>query len=221
MCPPEKEKQVRTFKMLGLAGIVAITAMAFLGAGTASATRLCKTSAGSGTCASTYASGTSISASSSEWILKTSLGSVKCKKATLNAKTTSAGGGAGVAVAATIEGQTFTECKLGSTNCTVTAVHLNYTAAFAWTSGNNGSFIVGTGTGGEPGVYVVCGSIIDCTFVNEAVQLDLDGGAPALVLGKEEILDLQAGGFFCPPSTAAWTATFTVAAPNPLFISNS
>jgi hypothetical protein len=220
MCPPEKEKQVRTFKLLSLAGIAAIAAMAFLGAGTASATRLCKTAAGAGTCGSIYGAGTKISASSTEATLVTSLGTVVCKKSTVGGKTTTAGGGAGVPVAGTVESLTFSECKLGSTSCTATAVHLNYTATVAWTSGNNGTFTVGKGTGGAPGAHVVCGSFIDCTFTGEGIQLDVDGGEPALVLAKEEVLAKEAGGFFCP-SSSTWTATYTVTAPNPLFISNS
>jgi hypothetical protein len=204
--------------MFGLAGIAAIAAMAFLGAGTASATTLCNTAAGAGKCASPYPTGTKISASSSEAILKTNLGTVICKKATTTGKTTNAGGAG--AVTGTVEGLTFTECKLGSTNCTVTSVHLNYTASVAWTSGNNGTFTVGKGTGGAPGAHVVCGALIDCTFTGEGIQLDVDGGAPALVLAKEEVLAKESGGFFCP-STSTWTATYTVSAPNPLFIAAS
>ena len=211
---------MRTFKLLGLAGIAAIAAMAFLGAGTASATKLCKTAAEAGACASSYASGTKISASSTEALLKTNLGTVICKKSAVSGKTTTAGGGAGVPVAGTVETLTFSECKLGSTSCTATAVHLTYTASVAWTSGNNGTFTVGKGTGGAPGAHVVCGSLIDCTFTGEGIQLDVDGGAPALVLAKEEVLAKESGGFFCP-STSTWTATYSVSTPTPLFISQS
>jgi hypothetical protein len=206
-------------KMLGLAGIAAIAAMAFLGAGTASATTLCKTSAGAGKCGSVYGVGTKISASSTEATLVTSLGTVVCKKSTVSGKTTSAGG-AGLPVNGSVEALTFSECKLGSTSCTVSAVHLNYTASVAWTSGDNGTFTVGKGTGGAPGAHVVCGAFIDCTFTGEGIQLDVDGGSPALVLAKAEPLARESGGFLCP-SSSTWTATYTVTAPNPLFVAAS
>jgi hypothetical protein len=206
-------------RLIKLLGPLVIVAMALLGTGTASATRLCKTAAGSGTCASIYPSGTKFAASSSELVLKSNLGTVICEKAAISGKTTGAGGGAGVPVTALVETMTMADCKLNSTKCTMAAENLNYTASFAWTSGNNGTFPIGKGTGGSFGVHVGCGALLDCSLSAAGATLDVDGGSPALLLAKEETYD-TAAGFLCP-SSAVWTATYVFSAPNPLFISSS
>jgi hypothetical protein len=211
---------MKHLKLLGMA-IVAVAAMtAFLGAGSASATVLCKTATSPCT-GGTYGSGTAINASLKSGTaaeLTTSLGTVVCNKSGTNGKTTSAGGGAGVAVTGTLEALTFEECKLGTTSCTVASVHKPYNAKIAWTSGSNGNLEVGTSGAGNPGATVKCGIFINCEFTTASAVLGVTGGTPALAEANN--ISLSRSGGICP-STSTWKAVYSVTTPSPLFIANS
>ncbi len=204
---------MRLIKMLGLGMVAAIAAMALVGVGSASAhsTALCKTN--ELPCKSPLPSGTAITGaleSGTTAKLKSSIGTVECKKSPTSGKTTS---GLATSVSGSITALKFEECKLGETSCTVTTEGLPYAASVLVIPGTmNGEFTVK-----NPSATVKCGALINCTFGFESVNLTVDGGAPAKLLAKEERLTLEKG-FICP-GESFWTATYTITAPNPLFIS--
>jgi hypothetical protein len=210
---------MKHLKLLGMA-IVAVAAMtAFLGAGSASATVLCKTATSPCT-GGTYPSGTSITASLKAGTLSelgTSLGTIACTKSGTSGKTTSAGG-AGVPVTAVIDALTFEECKLGSTSCTFASLHKPYNAKIAWTSGSNGNLEVGSSGAGNPAVSMKCGIFINCEFSTANAALGVTGGTPALAEANN--ISLSRSGGICP-STSTWKATYSVSAPSPLFVASN
>jgi hypothetical protein len=63
------------------------------------------------------------------------------------------------------------------------------------------------GTGGNPGMTVVCGPIINCTFSNAPMTLTVAGGSVMFAnIGASSIALTRAGGK-CP-SMANWSATY-------------
>lgn len=211
---------MKHLKMLGVAAVAAMGLMAFIGAGTASATELCSTN--TSPCTGTkYLSGTSVSAqlkSGTSAVLTSSITTVTCKKSTVTGKTTSSGG-KGVAVSGEITGLTFTECTTtNGTACTVNSVNKNYSASIVATGGGNGTLTVKKGTGaGNPGASVQCGFLINCTFTAAEPALSVTGGNPAIA--KANAIPLERSGGICP-SEAKWDAEYEVTAPKPLFIVN-
>src|SRR5436190_4451027 len=112
--PSRRENKVKAIKMIGLAALTALMAMAFVGASSAMAenTTLC-TADGSG-CGVTHIHETSVGNAK----LLTSFGTTECEALALGdvKKGTSA-------LATTLELEvnlTYSSCKLGSTSCTAT-----------------------------------------------------------------------------------------------------
>ena len=104
-------------KMLGLAVVAAAALMAFVGAGTASATKLCE-SGQTTACVTAVGSGKTLKFSAEETVKLTGPFSLlidTCLKSTVEGPTTSAGGGAGVPVTGSVEVLTFEECTRPTT----------------------------------------------------------------------------------------------------------
>jgi len=200
--------------MAGLAATAAIAAMALLGAGSASATVLCKENKSS--CGSAYPVPTNISASlvaGTTAKLVSSLGTVECTVSTSSGQTTTAG----TPLLGLIETLTFSSCKLGKTACTVTTENLPYAASISASGSGNGSMTVSSDGSGEPRAFVKCGSAIECIFGQTAATLTAVGGNPAVL--KAEAIELKIKkneGFICP-SVAKWTAEYAVS-PAPMFV---
>jgi hypothetical protein len=187
-------------KMLGLAAIAAAALMAFLGAGTASATVLCKNA----TCTEDYPSGTEIEATlSGSAILETTGGTVldTCTGGKVSGKTSST---SGTPLTGAISALTWEGCT--KTTKTLT----NGSLAIEHTSGVDGTL---SATGTEVTVNTIFGS---CVFgpVGSLTLGTLKGGAPA-TLTINTIIPRISGP--CP-SEARWTASYTVTKPNPLYI---
>jgi hypothetical protein len=225
---------MRSSKMLGLAVMAALALTAFVGAGTASATRLCSV-AGTGTptvcspATNVKPSGTVISAAKktgTNVVLTTSGGAVNptltCTASTVSLTTTSAGGGAGVNVTGNLTTLTFTGCTSTSpSGCSSSATVSGLpTAGFAaWTSGNNGDL-----TANAPTVRFTCpifGFPVNCSFGGTgSVTGQVTGGTPAEVKFTNQAIAATGGGFGCPAS-AVWNATYTVSSPAALYVTNS
>jgi hypothetical protein len=207
----QKEKHMKYIKMLGLAAVAAAALMAFVGAGTASATTL----TGTGCAVSHCAIGTTI-ASESEGTteLHPPIGSINCKKSTVSGKTTTTGAAAET-VKGNIEVLTFTEC-----NATVTVlkkgtleIHTENSAS----ANNNGTL---TSSGAEVTVNYVG---FHCIFTTNNTDLGTVTGS-ANTKGNAT-LDISttiprtggSSGAFCG-TTAQWTGAYRVTSPASLNI---
>ena len=189
-------------KMLGLAALAAAL-MAFVVAGTASATTL--TGAGG----TTLGTGTSIAAENEGTVtLHPPIGDIECKKSSVSGKTSNAGG-AGVEVEGAIEALSFTEC-----NATVTVLAKG-SLKIKGTGSNNGSL---TSSGTEVTVEFAG---FHCIFKTSNTGLGTVTGSATT--GGNATLDISAtiprtggrSGAFCG-STAQWTGAYKVTSPSTL-----
>jgi hypothetical protein len=199
--------------------VVAVAAMtAVLAAGSASATVLCKT-AFSPCTGGTYPSSTTIAGTEriAGFAIVTNLGTIKCFNSELSGKTTSAGG-AGVSVQGTVQAFRFVTCELGPQSCTLSAVHLPYSAEISWTAGSNGNLKLKSSGAGNPGITAKCGILINCEFTTASAELGLTGGSPATA--ENAFLPLSQSGGICP-STSFGRFAYNLFSPSPLFIASS
>jgi hypothetical protein len=171
-----------------------------------------------------YGPGTEIHAvlkSGTTATLTSALVNVHCTSSTVQGSTSNTGT-TGSPVEGTITALSFSGCKTTSgTACTVTTIGINTTtempiAQVTATGGGNGLMTVTPDTGDEnPGAHVTCGFFINCTFQVSDIELDIDGGNPALSTAIAEPLEREGG--ICPEE-AFWDATYEVTTPKPLFV---
>lgn len=202
---------MKYIKMLGLAAVAAAALMAFVGAGTASATQL--TGAGGsilgvGTVITAEAEGTTE--------LHPPIVSINCKKSHVGGKVTSAGGKAETeTVKGNIEVLTFTEC-----NATVTVLQKGTLEVHTQTKGvinNNGTL---TSSGAQVTVNYLG---FHCIFSTSNTSLGTVTGSATT--GGSATLDIAAtiprtggtSGAFCG-TTAQWTGAYKVTNPATLNI---
>jgi hypothetical protein len=215
---------MRFAKILGIAAIAALTAMAFLGASSASAVKLCK-NAGTGEepnvrypgeCpgGESYAEGTAISSqllAGTKAVLKTSLGNVVCNKSAVTGKT---GASTEEKLEGSIEKVTFEECKLGATACTVKVEGLPYKALLLLVPKEqlldgfghlHYHLVVHLGK-----ATVVCGAVLSCTFGAKEILFNVHF-ISVWILKVAQELERQ-GGLICP-STSFWEAEYEITEP--------
>jgi hypothetical protein len=109
---------MKHLKMLGLAVVAAAALMAFLGAGTASATKLCDPNNQTTNCTTALGSGTVLKFSAEDSIKLLGPFSIiidTCTGSTVEGPTTTAGGGEGVPVKGEVKTLTFTSCTRPTT----------------------------------------------------------------------------------------------------------
>lgn len=186
--------------------------MAFVGAGTASATVLCKNNGSTSACSENYPSATKVSESlvaGTKAVLNTEFKNIECSKSTVSGKTETSGS-ATETVKGPVEGLTFEEC-----NCEVKVLKTG-TLEIHWISGPNNGTV--TQNGAE--VTVNCSTIfgtVHCIYVTENTDLGtLTGGNPAKVDVKASIPRLTTNSL-CS-TTATWEASYEVTAPKPLYV---
>lgn len=194
-------------KILGLAAVAALAVMAFVGAGTASATTLCKTGgspeAGCGAGKGEINAETdNIVGTSTNAILTSSLTNVTCEHSETEINPESS---TGTPIIGSVEKLTFTgNCKTSSgTACTVQVLNLPY----------GGSLEGDTLTVTDPigaGAKVVCGFLINCTFTTKQASLTVENGSPTVAVAAG--VKLERAGGFCP-ETAEWHATYKTSSP--------
>jgi hypothetical protein len=204
---------MKSIRMLGFAIAAALAATAFIGAGSASATVLCKAAQADCTPANTYPAETEIGAQATSLTFHTSIIDIKCTSSGLEA-VTEAEAGTPLDLLARL---TFGGCATpGGSSCSVEmAPGLGgvYETAIAWTSGNNGTLLEAF-----PRTNVNCTGGIICTYssVPGGTKFAVTGGNPATVTASK--VALAAEGPFCPASTTV-SVTYTVQSPKPLFVS--
>jgi hypothetical protein len=200
-------------KMFGLCLLGVVAAMAVMGVGTASASKLCTENKTPCPAGSTIASGTALKGQlrpGTEAVFTTSLLTVKCTESTIEGKTTSAGGGAGVNVKGEIATVTWKNCKSGSTSCTTTALGL------PWLSEVSGSAGSGTMTVNKAAGKFTCGGVT-CEYEAASAATSVTGGNPAIVKASSVSFKKKGGSFLCP-ATSTWSSEYEITTPKPLFV---
>ncbi|HET7455473.1 MAG TPA: hypothetical protein VFJ76_08135 [Solirubrobacterales bacterium] len=194
---------MKHLKILGLALVAAAALMAFLGAGTASATKLCEDKA----CTVDYAKGTKIvSTLSGSAILETTGGTVldTCTGGEVNGKTSET---EGEPLSGSISALTWSGCS--KTTDTTATGELKIKA----TSGGNGEV---EGVGSSVTVSGIFGT--SCVYgTGTGTKLgELQGGTPA-TLAISALVPRTVANALCPAETR-WTASYTVTSPTSLFV---
>jgi hypothetical protein len=200
-------------KMLGLAVVAVVALTALLGAGSASATVLCKTLPSKGVCGSKYPANTLFSAKATGATLETNTENVTCKTSSTAVKNTAESGSP---LPGEVTSLSFGECTSSSNAaCTVTSVGTPWTGSVAWTSGGNGTLTVANG-----GARVSCGfGFLQCRFGAKSLSLEIQGGNPAKVIANKVPLEMTAEeGFLKCPTEAKWTATYETTSPTALWV---
>jgi hypothetical protein len=211
---------MKYLKMLGLAAVAAMALTAFLGASSASATVLCKTSLTTGCHAAgwAYPSGTTIDASvesGTKATLETLGGLIRdeCSESTVKGSTTTTGSSS-----ETIKG-TVETANLSFGGCTATTDVLEGgELEVHWIAGTDN----GTLTAKKFQVTVVIGGE-SCIYGTGTTGTDLGtvtGGSMATIDVSATVTKQAGSGANCT-STSNWTAKYTVTSPEPLTISES
>jgi hypothetical protein len=202
---------MKHFKMLGLAIVAAAALMALVGAGTASATGLCKNNETTSYCNEPYGAGTEIASrlvAETKWKLKTEPQTVECSKSTISGKTENAG--EGEAVKEPLTALTFSEC-----NCTVSVLKTGSLKFESIAGTNNGTMKL---EGNE--ITTLCSTIfgnVHCIYGAESIDLGtLTGGNPAKADSLGAVPRLTTS-FLCS-SEAIWEASYEITAPKPLYV---
>jgi len=201
---------MKHLKIFGLAAIAGMALVAFLGAGSASATRLCSTNTSPCPEAWNYFTGTNVSMSLQESsTLETTGGTVldTCNEATLQGPTTTFGG-ATETVKILLTSVTWGSCTRTTNTLSNGELELHWSGATG-----NGTI---TGRGTEWTVNTVFGT---CVYGFGPFGVDLGtvkGGNPASV-SINALIPKISGNFVCP-SEARWTANYRVTSPWPLYV---
>jgi hypothetical protein len=218
---------MKCLKVLGFAAVAAVALTAFIGASSASATVLCKTTPAepnTNSCPSgwDYPSETTFTLTVDQtihWIA----GPIDdtCTSSTVKGKTSTTGGATST-VNGNIETLTFTGCT-----CPVTVLKPG-SLEIHWISGTHNGTL--TGKGSE---WTVNCSGISCSYGTSATGTDLgkvtssatsissatlDIGDPAT--GKGATLPKLGGSFLCP-STEEWTGSYWITEPVPLYVAET
>jgi|SRR5690349_19527379 len=202
---------MKHLKTMGLAALAAIAVLAFLTAGTASATELY-----SG--ATTLKSGTAIKASlSGSATLTTTEGTVldTCAGGEVNGNSTN-NGGPDVPVKGAITALTWTNCTEPTKTLRLANLEIY------WTSGLNGTVVAANNSEGKSTEVTV-----NTTFFGSCVFTMPDGKIIGTLTGStttNATFDINATANrvsgLCP-STAKWVGTYKVTSPSPLHVTAS
>jgi hypothetical protein len=198
-------------KALGLAVLAAAAVMAFVGAGTASATVLCKNNAEP--CSEPYGAGTTInSTQEGSGILETLSGEllVTCTESTVKGKVEKAGS-ATEPVSGPVETLSFGGCTNEVKTLATGSLEVS------WSEKTNGTL---TSKNGKVTVAILG---VSCTYGTAATGTKLGTVTGGVTAEKQATIDINAvvplveGSFLCPKETR-WTASYTVTEPKPLYV---
>jgi hypothetical protein len=201
-----------------MAAVVLVVMQAALDAGSAAATRLCKTPGVLTICAeedripkNTAVKLVQLGKSKFE----VGIATIECGASTLEGETTTAGAGGAEPVKVTFKNRSFTECKdAKNNNCEAKVLRNQWNGGFYGTGNIDGSLLF------ENEFEFICGkeSCIDEAFViNEGI---VKGGEPAKIEIKLEELTLVAGAKNCS-KLSLWTAIYEVASPSALYVTEN
>lgn len=201
---------MRYIKMFGLCLALAAVTMA-LGAGTASATKLCSVNSSPCPAGNTYGKGTAIKTqlvAGTKSVMSSGFVTITCSESTMSGKTTTAGGSG--AVLGEISSVTWKSCTSSLGSCTTSALNTPWPAEVTGSGGN------GTMTVSKPGGKFTCGGTT-CEYEGSKASVSISGGNPARAKASNVSFSKIGGSFLCS-STASWSAEYEVTSPKPLFI---
>jgi hypothetical protein len=207
---------MKYLKALGLAAVAAMVLTALIGAGSASATVLCKTALKEGCAASgwDYPTGTEIDISLVGTTSTSGTGGElldTCTEGTNRGTTTNTGG--------SNETVDWNLLEFFSKSCTHTTDTIaNGSLEVHWISGGTNGTVTVKGT---QATKIIPGGV-SCTYGAGAEGTDLGtltGGNPA-TLHVETALPKLAGSFLCP-GDVVWNGSYVVTSPQPLYVSAS
>jgi len=206
---------MRLSARLLILSIAALASLALLGAGSASATVLCKTATSPCT-GGTYGAGTVLKTVLKEGEAAKFVPSLSiCNESAIELEVTNAGG-FGVKVSGNVLGLTFAKCG----SCPVSVLKKGTTFSIANNGGGNGNIEINGVELTAPSLS--CGAQ-HCVYAGSfATGITLVGGAMAMV-DVEASIPRTSGGFSCG-TKIVWGATFegpgyTVTSPEPLYVS--
>ena len=157
-------------------------------------------------------------ATSASIAVKYAGGTIKasCTGSTLKGKTTAK---SGAPLPVEISAWTLSGCAVAQSTCTSTAQGLPYAGSLAWTKANDGALALG-GAATQPAVHLLCKTTegvtqLDCTYSFKP-QLDVVGGTTAQIVANKE--PMSKAGPLCIGSEPTFTATYSVSAPQPLYV---
>lgn len=204
-------KTMRNAWLCGLGALALLATLAAVQVGSASATALCAAEESPCDPLEAYPSGTALKGSATNAELKSSLFDIKCSESTIAGETTA---GEGTPLPGKVTELHFSNCAAESTPCSITTIHTPYAANTELTSGFNGETKLESSGSGTPGASATC-SGITCTYVGKPGLTLTAGSSPTLAVSAAKLE--REGGLLCPTS-ATWTATYTLSEPAPLFV---
>lgn len=196
---------MKYLKLLGLL-TAAFIATAIIGTKSASPTAVCSDEPKGGVCGSPYGI-TKIEGKSFAAELKTPVGTVACfSGGTFVGETTEKQTGEGKPLKGTVTQVPFALCKLGATSCTVQSVNKPYVALINWTTGSSGNLEFESSGVGTPGISILCGASIDCTYPFTS-PMKIEG--PSVIVADKATLGAGSGKN-CPKSEGAptWSTAY-------------
>ena len=226
---------MKLVKMLGLAMVAALVAMAVLGATTASADEvvLCETKSAPCPGGEILPSGTEVNASltSPQQATLSPKGGlfvdeVTCQDSEIKGKTKESQSTQGEQLLGQTETVTFENCKdnLGG-NCTATPIQLNWQSQVAEENPVTQKTTLKAGehsdpNNGSPAAEVTCIGIT-CTYgleTDEKSSMVVNTGANATAVANIQLFE-KVPKFLCPEEST-WEATYHVTTPNPLWVTH-
>ncbi len=213
---------MKSLKILGLTAVVAGALITLLGAGTASATVLCK-EAGTGsptgtTCPSGkgYGAEQEIHAVNSGNVkLDTTFKTISCTGSTIKGTTSKEG-----SATETVTGPEGTLTLTGCNCSTVKVLHAG-TLEIHWISGTHNGTV--TSSGSE--TTTICSTIfgnVHCTYATSNTDVGtLAGGTTATLTASSHLPVNEAESDGLCPEESTWTATYSVTTPDALYVTSA
>jgi hypothetical protein len=202
--------------MLGLAAIAAVAAMAIIGVGTASATKLCKVNQATCTEENTYLSGTEVKGASegnAKLVGLNSKGETELTVECASTTTVTTSAESGSPLPGKVTALTFTGCN---NSCSVKVNGLPYEAQLAVGTVPNGTLTVKNGS-----ATLTCAfGFVKCKVGAKELKLTVDGGNPAKVLAVNAVMELEVQEAGTCPAKADWNATYKATSPTNVFVTN-
>jgi hypothetical protein len=208
---------MKYIKMLGLVAVVATALMAFIGAGSASATVFCKEKpTGEGTtcpAGQAYPGGTTTH-EVNEGVVKltTTFDVIECEESIIEVEIEKEGG-----VTETLKGP-VKKLTFGKCNCTVTVL-TDGTQEVHWIPGTINGTITSTGSEVTASCSTVFGNVHCIYKTNQTDIGDYTGGAGAKVDIESTDIPRLTTNSLCAEE-ARWDGKYKVESPNPLFIAS-
>jgi len=193
---------------MGIAALAVVGALTVLGAGTASATKLCTVEGLTKTCPA----GQEVKATAAlkfslkmpaQFSIKIAL--VECQTSSFEGEVTNAGGGAGVPVKATLKNLAFGKCN---NNCSVTPMGSPWSATFEGSGNRDGDMTW------SPSLEFNCNGT-KC-FYSDLVKFAVKGGFPATLEPGPE-LTMTGGDKGCA-NPGSWSGDYSITTPMDLWV---